>query len=81
MKEEYGGDKRYKARLVVKGFAQKKCIRFDEIFYLVFKMTLIRTILSLVAVENLHLEHLYVKKNFSPWGFGGRDLYVATTEV
>lgn len=32
LKEEDGGQKRYKARLVVKGFAQKKCIDFDEIF-------------------------------------------------
>jgi hypothetical protein len=32
LKEEDGGEKRYKARLVVKGFAQKKGIDFDEIF-------------------------------------------------
>jgi hypothetical protein len=47
---------RYKARLVVKGFAQKKGIDFDEIFSPVVKMTSIRTILSLVEVEDLHLE-------------------------
>ena len=29
LKEEDGGKKRYKAILVVKGFAQKKCIDFD----------------------------------------------------
>jgi hypothetical protein len=51
LKEEDGGIKQYKARLVVKGFAQKKCIEFDEIFSIVVKMTSIRTILSLVAVE------------------------------
>jgi hypothetical protein len=56
LKEEDGGEKRYKARLVVKGFAQKKGIDFDEIFSPVVKMTSIRTILSLVAVEDLHLE-------------------------
>lgn len=56
LKEEYGGRKRYKARLVVKGFAQKKGIDFDEIFSLVVKMTSIRTILSLVAAKYLHLE-------------------------
>jgi hypothetical protein len=61
LKEEYGGKKRYSARLVVKGFAQKKCIDFDEIFSLVDKMTSIRTILSLVVVEYLHLEQLDVK--------------------
>jgi hypothetical protein len=56
LKEEYGGKKRYKARLVVNGFAQKKGIYFDEIFFPVVKMTSIRTILSLVVVEDLHLE-------------------------
>eukprot|EP00253_Pinus_taeda_P010034 PITA_10034 len=64
LKEEDGGRKRYKAKLVVKGFAQKKGIDFDEIFSLVVKMTSIRTILSLVAVENLHLEQLDVKTTF-----------------
>ena len=44
LKEEDGGRKRYKSRLVVKGFAQKKGIDFDEIFYPVVKMTSIRTI-------------------------------------
>ena len=55
LKEEYGGKKRYTARLVVKRFAQKKGIDFDEIFSRVVKMTSIRTILSIVAVEYLHL--------------------------
>ena len=65
LKEEDGGEKCYKARLVVKGFAQKKGIDFDEIFSHVVKMTSIRTILSLVAVEYLHLEQLDVKQLFS----------------
>jgi hypothetical protein len=37
LKEEDGGEKRYKARLVVKGFAQKKGIDFDEYFLLLLK--------------------------------------------
>ena len=61
LKEKDGGKKRYKARLVTKGFAQKKGIDFDEIFSPVVKMNSIRTILSLVAVEYLHLEQLNVK--------------------
>ena len=49
---------------MVKGFAQKKSNNFDEIFSPVFKMTSIRTILSLVAAEDLHLEQLDVKTAF-----------------
>jgi hypothetical protein len=64
LKEEDGGEKRYKARLVVKGFAQNKGIDFDEIFSPVVKMTSIRTVLSLVVVEDLHLEQLDVKTTF-----------------
>ena len=61
LKEEGGGNKWYKDRLVVKGFGQKKSIDFDKMFSLVVKMTSIRTILSLVVVEDLHLEQLDVK--------------------
>ena len=64
MKEEDGGKKRYKDRPVVKGFAQKKGVDFDEIFSNFVKMTSIRTILSLVVVEGLHLEQLDVKTAF-----------------
>jgi hypothetical protein len=56
--------KEVQARLVVKGFAQKKGIDFDEIFSPVVKMTSIRTILSLVVVEDLYLEQLDVKTTF-----------------
>jgi hypothetical protein len=41
LKEEDGGKKWYKTRLVVKGFAQKKGTYFDEIFSTVVKMTLL----------------------------------------
>ena len=64
MKEEDGGNKRYKAIIAIKGFSQKKGIDFDEIFSPVVKMTSIRTILSLVVVEDLHLEQLDVKMAF-----------------
>ena len=44
LKEEDGGKKRYRARRVVNGFAQKKGIEFGEIFSHVVKMTSVRTI-------------------------------------
>ena len=75
LKEEYGGKKQYKERLVVKGFAQKKGIDFDEIFSHVVIMTSTRTILSLVVVEYLHLMIVRFKNNLSPWVLGGRYLY------
>eukprot|EP00253_Pinus_taeda_P026012 PITA_26012 len=64
LKEEYGGRKRYKVILVVKGFAQKRCIDFDELFSPIVKMTSIITILSLVEAKDLHLEQLDVKTTF-----------------
>jgi len=64
LKEEPDGSKRYKARLVVKGFQQRQEIDFIEIFSPVVKMTTIRVILSVVAAENLRLEQLDVKTTF-----------------
>jgi hypothetical protein len=64
LKEEDGGKKRHKDRLLVKGFSQNKGTYFDEIFSPIVKMTSIRTILSLVAIEDLHLEQLDVKTTF-----------------
>ena len=49
---------------MVKGFAQKKGIYFDEIFLMLLKNTSIGTILNIVVVEYLHLEQLDVKMAF-----------------
>ena len=64
IKNEYDGSKRYKAKSVVKGFQKKKSIDYSEIFSPVVKMSTIRLVLGMVAVENLHLEQLDVKKTF-----------------
>ena len=56
IKNEHDGSKRYKARLVVKGFQQKKDIDYLEIFSPVMKMLTVKLVLGMVAIENLHFE-------------------------
>ncbi|GJX04449.1 putative RNA-directed DNA polymerase [Tanacetum coccineum] len=62
--EEYTPRPRYKARLVVKGFSQKKGIDFDEIFSPVVKMGSIRVVLGLAASLDLEVEQMDVKTAF-----------------
>jgi hypothetical protein len=47
---------RYKVRLVIKGFGQKKGIDFDEIFSHMVKMSSIKVVLSLATKMNLEIE-------------------------
>ena len=56
IKNKHDGSKRYKARLVVKGFQQKKDIDYLEIFSPVMKMLTVKLVLGMVAIENLHFE-------------------------
>ncbi|PKI46120.1 hypothetical protein CRG98_033515 [Punica granatum] len=79
---------RYKARLVVKGFNQKKGVDFEEIFSPVVKMSSIRVVLALAASLNLEIEQLDVKTTFlhgdleeeiymeQPEGFRVKEKYI-----
>ena len=62
--DELSNRPRYKARLVVKGFNQKKGIDFDEIFSPVVKMSSIWVVLSLAASLDLEIEQMDVKTAF-----------------
>ena len=64
IKIEPDGKRRFKARLVVKGYSQKKGIDYAEIFSHVVKLISIRILLSIVASENLHLKQMDVKTSF-----------------
>ena len=64
VKEEHEGSKRYKSRLVVKGFQHKEEIDYTDIFSPVVKLNTIITVLIIVASEDLHLKQLDVKTTF-----------------
>ena len=55
---------KYKARLVAKGFRQEYRVNFDEIFSQVVKMTTLRFMLGVVAVEDMELIQVDVKMTF-----------------
>lgn len=64
LKQEENAILCYKARLVVKGFSQKKGIDFDETFSPVAKMSSIRNVLGLAASLDLEVEQMDVKTAF-----------------
>ncbi|KAH9656842.1 Integrase catalytic domain-containing protein [Citrus sinensis] len=53
--------RRFKARLVARGFTQNEEIDFTEVFSPVVRHASIRIILALVAVQDMHLEQMDVK--------------------
>ena len=55
---------KYKARLVVKDYAQRKGVDFDEIFSPVVKHCSIRVLIAMVAMWDLELEQMDVKTAF-----------------
>jgi hypothetical protein len=59
-----GSIKKYKARFVARGFSQKEGIDYGENFTPIERYTLIRTILSLVAMMKWKVHKMDVKKTF-----------------
>lgn len=59
--EENNSRPRYKERLVLKGFNQKKHVDFEEMFSNIVKMSSIRVFLSLAENLNLYVDQLGVK--------------------
>lgn len=59
-----GEPKRYKGRVVSKGYSQREGIDYQEVFSLVVRHIFIRIMLSLVVHEDLELEQMDVKTAF-----------------
>jgi hypothetical protein len=51
----YGFVNKYKARLVVKGYAQTYGIDYEETYSLVAKMTIVRTIIAMASAKGCSL--------------------------
>ena len=52
---------KFKARLVARGFTQRKCIDYNDVFSPVVKHRSIRILLAMVAKFDLELEQMDVK--------------------
>jgi len=63
-RDEHGAVVRHKARLVVKGYAQRHGIDYDEVFAPVARMEAVRLLLALAAHEGWEVHHMDVKTAF-----------------
>lgn len=59
-----GNITKHKARIVAKGYVQKKGVDFDEVFAPVTRIEMIRFLLALAAKGNWEVHHLDVKTAF-----------------
>ena len=74
-KNAKGAVEKYKARLVVKGYAQRHGVDYDEVFALVARLETIKFFVSLAAQRNWKIFQLDVKSAFLK-GFLEEDVFV-----
>lgn len=63
-KDEHGAVTRHKARLVVKGYAQRRGVDYDEVFAPVARKETVRLLIALAASEGWQVHHMDVKSAF-----------------
>ena len=62
--DEHGAVSKHKARLVVKGYAQRHGIDYDEVFAPVARLDSVRLLIALAAHEGWEVHHMDVKSAF-----------------
>jgi hypothetical protein len=68
-RNEQGDVVKYKARLVVKGYAQRRGIYYDEVFAPVARLDTIKLLVALAAHSGWEIHHMDVKSATSGGGF------------
>jgi hypothetical protein len=58
------GDSKHKARLVLKGYAQRHGIDYDEVFVLVAQLDMVHLLIALAAHEGWEVHHMDIKSAF-----------------
>jgi hypothetical protein len=63
-RDEYGAVSKHKARLVVKGYAQRHGIDYDEVFTPVARLDSVRSLITLATHEGWEVHHMDIKSAF-----------------
>jgi hypothetical protein len=63
-RDEHGAVSKHKARLVVKGYAQRHGIDYDDVFAPVAQLDSVRLLIALAAHEGWQVHHMDVKSAF-----------------
>lgn len=78
MKNNENGNVKYKARLVVRGFAQTKGIDYEETYSSVVKYSSIRYLMSIAVEKNLTIHNMDVNTVYLNSDLN-EDIYVCIT--
>lgn len=70
-----GSVHKYKARLVARGFSQRKGIDYKDTYSPVARLDSIRLLLSIVTKEDMHMLHFDIKTAFL-YGVINEDIYM-----
>lgn len=78
-RDQDGQIKKYKARLVARGFMQKEGFDYEETYAPVARLTTLRTLLAIINHENLEVQQMDVKSAFLH-GTIEEDIYMKIPE-